>query len=119
MSWYESIQENVVSATSEKRCLKQKPAVEHFFGLEQSRKGFDKTGKTVVSWNRDIMCGYALWAHDVGGFAGSPGSSELEARWLAFGALSPVSQIHYEIGGTYKQEPWEFGADVEAIAKRK
>ena len=104
-----------------------------------ARAGYSGQQKYSLNWSGDIsrnwdwlasqvyqgmsagISGYALWAHDVGGFTGDPGSKELEARWFQFGALSPVSRIHYEKdykGNGYKQEPWEFDTEVEAIAKK-
>ena len=101
------------------------------------RAGYSGQQKYSLNWSGDItrnwdwlssqvyqgmsagISGYTLWAHDVGGFTGNPGSNELEARWFEFGALSPVSRIHYEKSNNdYKQEPWEFNTEVESIARK-
>ncbi len=61
------------------------------------------------------LSGVSLVGSDVGGYSGSP-SAELFARWIQLGALSPFFRTHVETG-TPDQEPWSFGAKVEAISK--
>ncbi|MDI3298734.1 MAG: glycoside hydrolase family 31 protein [Bacillota bacterium] len=53
---------------------------------------------------------------DIGGFLGD-GSPELYARWIELGAFSPFCRTHTSLG-TRQQEPWSFGPEVEAIARR-
>ena len=55
-----------------------------------------------------------VWAHDIGGFYGSPPSPELYIRWAQFGLLSPLARAH----GTTPREPWEFGEEALAIFRR-
>ncbi len=99
------------------------------------RSGYSGQQKYSLNWSGDIsrnwdwlasqvyqgmsegLCGYALWAHDVGGFTGAIATEELEARWFEFGALSPVSRIHYS-NGDHAQEPWQYGSSAEAIARK-
>lgn len=38
--------------------------------------------------------GYAYWSHDIGGHQPGPVDPELYARWVQFGALSPVLRTH-------------------------
>lgn len=54
------------------------------------------------------------WSHDIGGFSAGPGTGPLYARWLQFGALSPMTRAH----GLHPREPWAFGPEVLAIARR-
>jgi alpha-glucosidase len=52
---------------------------------------------------------------DVGGFSANP-NGELVARWIQLGAFTPFFRMHTAMG-TRDQEPWSFGADVEAICR--
>jgi alpha-D-xyloside xylohydrolase len=54
------------------------------------------------------------WSHDIGGFSAGPGTGALYARWLQFGAFSPMMRAH----GLHPREPWAFGPEVLAIARR-
>ncbi len=56
--------------------------------------------------------GHFFWAHDVGGYTGTP-SPELYVRWLQFGVFSPLFQLH----GIEPREPWRFGGAATAIAR--
>ncbi|AEJ40164.1 glucosyl hydrolase family protein [Sulfobacillus acidophilus TPY] len=62
------------------------------------------------------LSGIPFVGPDIGGFFGAP-SPELFARWIQMGVFFPFARIHSDIG-TPDQEPWAFGPDVEAIAKR-
>lgn len=54
------------------------------------------------------------WSHDIGGFSAGDQSGPLYARWLQFGALSPMMRAH----GLHPREPWAFGPEILAIARR-
>lgn len=83
------------------------------------------TGDQESSWDHLAMAmpmmmnmslsGISFVGTDVGGYSGSPGS-ELFARWMQLGCISPFFRNHVE-SGTPHQEPWAFGAQVEAISK--
>lgn len=53
------------------------------------------------------------WSHDIGGFSAGTESPALYARWLQFGALSPMMRAH----GLHPREPWAFGPRVLDIAR--
>ncbi|QHC57998.1 alpha-xylosidase [Rathayibacter sp. VKM Ac-2760] len=53
--------------------------------------------------------GFAFWAHDIGGFEGTPDPGVFK-RWLAFGLLSSHSRLH---GSSSVRVPWAF--DEEAV----
>lgn len=59
------------------------------------------------------LCGFTFWSHDVGGFVSRP-SADLYLRWLAFGALGSHMRCH----GTAPKEPWEYGEETMAVARR-
>lgn len=57
--------------------------------------------------------GEAKWGMDGGGFNGHP-SDENYARWIEFGAFTPIFRVH----GTFneKRQPWRYGPVAEAAA---
>ena len=62
-----------------------------------------------------IDVGAMLWGMDGGGFIGHP-SDENYARWLEFGAFTPIFRVH----GTFneKRQPWRYGPIAEAAATK-
>lgn len=67
------------------------------------------------------LCGMGLSGSphvgvDIGGFAENCGP-ELFARWIEASVVYPFMRVHSGIG-TAPQEPWVFGEEVEAIARR-
>ena len=67
-----------------------------------------------------VNLGQAKWGMDAGGFnqengtVGNP-TPELYARWLQFGAVTPVFRVH----GNYNQQrqPWYYGSTAEEVSK--
>lgn len=84
-------------------------------------------------WSGDIQTGFASmarqrsrmlsaidvgemwWSMDGGGFKGHP-SDQNYARWIEFGAFTPIFRVH----GTYQQkrQPWRYGSIAERAATR-
>lgn len=62
------------------------------------------------------LSGVALCGADVGGFA-HDSNGELLARWTQLGAFLPFFRNHSEMK-SIRQEPWAFGAETEAIARK-
>ncbi len=85
----------------------------HFGGDPQSDwEGLAASIRGGLSWG---MSGAPYHATDIGGFYGSvqPGP-ELFVRWLQAAVFSSHIQLH----GVGEREPWAFGADAEAIARK-
>jgi alpha-D-xyloside xylohydrolase len=65
-----------------------------------------------LSWG---MTGVPYHSSDIGGFYGSQQpSAELYLRWLQ----ATVFSSHIRVHGIGEREPWAFGADAEAIARK-
>ena len=62
------------------------------------------------------LSGLSFTGADIGGFDGAP-SPELFARWISMGAFTPFCRTH-TTKHSPRQEPWSFGAETEAIARR-
>ncbi len=100
-------------------------------GLVWGRSGWAGAQRTPVCWGGDPftdfpymanqlraalsigLSGIPFYSHDIGGFFGQP-DPELYVRWAQFGLFSSHSRCH----GTTPREPWEFGAEAEAIFRR-
>ncbi|WP_426661045.1 TIM-barrel domain-containing protein [Rhodanobacter aciditrophus] len=62
-----------------------------------------------------IDVGEMQWGMDGGGFHGHP-SDENYARWIEFGAFTPIFRVHGELDE--KRQPWRYGPVAEAAATR-
>jgi alpha-D-xyloside xylohydrolase len=89
--------------------------VSAFWAADQSPNFDPKTGlPSVILGGQSIgLVGFPFWGSDVGGYQWSP-PKEVFARWLQFGAFSPVM----EIGGKSYHEPWMFDDELEMIFRR-
>jgi len=83
-------------------------------------------------WSGDIQSGFASmaaqrqrmlaafdvgamhWGMDGGGFKAPAPSAENYARWIQFGALTPVFRVHGDFG--QKRQPWVYGPVAEKAA---
>ncbi len=79
-----------------------------------------QTGFATMAMQRSRMLsamdvGEMWWSMDGGGFHGHP-SDENYARWIEFGAFTPIFRVH----GTYqeKRQPWHYGPIAERAAAR-
>jgi alpha-D-xyloside xylohydrolase len=75
-------------------------------------EGLAASIRGALSWG---MSGVPCHSSDVGGFYGlRPPSPELYVRWLQ----AAVFGSHLRIHGLGEREPWAFGAEVEAVARK-
>ena len=66
----------------------------------------------ALAWG---LSGVPFYATDIGGFYGSKQpDAELYLRWLQWSVFSSHMRVH----GVGAREPWAFGGEAEAIAKR-
>ena len=77
--------------------------------------GFQSMADQRLYMLSSITLGVSWWGMDIGGFNGTP-NYENYFRWIQFGAFVPVFRVH----GTNNQErePWNYGAEAEAIAAK-
>ncbi len=83
------------------------------------------TGDNTSSWEHlqlslPMLCnlglsGVPFVGADIGGFWGDA-TPELFARWIQAGVLYPLMRGHSHVRNR-PNEPWEFGADVEVVAR--
>ncbi|MGC9347097.1 MAG: TIM-barrel domain-containing protein [Anaerolineae bacterium] len=96
-------------------------------GLGNHRYYVGFSGDTYVTWNalqfQPYMTAtaanvlYAWWSHDIGGHMGGATEPELYARWVQFGALSPVLRLHATKDPRAERRPWAFPEPVYEAAK--
>jgi len=75
--------------------------------------GFDSMARQRSRMLSAIDVGEMWWSMDGGGFNGHP-SDENYARWIEFGAFTPILRVH----GIYqeKRQPWRYGPVAELAA---
>ena len=61
-----------------------------------------------------IDVGAMQWGMDGGGFQGDTPSPENYARWIQFGAFTPIFRVHGSYG--QKRQPWVYGPVAEKAA---
>jgi len=69
----------------------------------------------TIRLNSLSLAGVFYSGADIGGFGGDA-NAQLLIRFMQFGLFTPMFRNHSAIG-TKRQEPWEFGLDVEKILK--
>lgn len=122
MLMVEATREGVMKANPDKRPFVLSRA--NYIGGQ--RYGATWTGDNSANWYHvDVsipmtlnlgLSGQPFAGPDIGGFAGN-GTPEMYRRWIGFGALLPFSRSHTAKGNIDK-EPWAFGEEVEATARR-
>ena len=86
----------------------------HWSGDSEST--FEAMAETLRGGLSLSLCGFAFWAHDIGGFEGLP-KPALYKRWVQFGLLSSHSRLHgsssFRVPWIYEDHP-ELGGEKEA-----
>ncbi len=96
-----------------------------WFGLGNHRYPIGFSGDTVVTWESLAFqpyftataanVGYGWWSHDIGGHMGGFEDPELYARWVQFGAFSPVLRLHSTSNPYQDRRPWRTDAETLRI----
>lgn len=66
----------------------------------------------IIAGQNAGLSGFSCWTSDIGGYFGLP-TEEVFSRWIAFGAFSPIMQLH----GLGCREPWDFSILILEIYK--
>ncbi len=87
-------------------------------GLGNHRYYIGFSGDTYVVWTAlqfqpyltatAANVAYGWWSHDIGGHMGGATEPELYARWVQFGALSPVLRLHSTKDARAERRPWAY-----------
>jgi hypothetical protein len=96
-------------------------------GLGNHRYQIGFSGDTVVVWpalqfqpyftaTAANVC-FGWWTHDIGGHMGGATEPELYARWVQFGALSPVLRLHSTKDPLAERRPWIYPEPVFQAAR--
>jgi alpha-glucosidase (family GH31 glycosyl hydrolase) len=79
------------------------------------KTGFASMARQRLRMINAINVGAMQWGMDGGGFDGHP-SDENYARWIEFGAFTPIFRVHGH--EPEKRQPWRYGPVAEAAATR-
>ena len=74
---------------------------------------FEAMSETLRGGLSLALSGFGFWAHDIGGFEGTPPPA-LYKRWVQFGLLSSHSRLH---GSSSYRVPWIYGEDCSAVLR--
>ena len=77
--------------------------------------GFASMARQRLRMLNAVSVGATLWGMDGGGFHGRP-SNQNYARWIEFGAFTPIFRVHGET--PQKRQPWRYGPVAEKAATR-
>ena len=61
---------------------------------------------------------YGWWSHDIGGHMFGAKDDELTARWVQFGAFSPILRLHSSTSMFMRKEPWLFSHEASEAMKK-
>jgi alpha-glucosidase len=97
-------------------------------GLGSHRYPLGFSGDTWVGWSTlqfqprftatASNVAYGWWGHDIGGHMGGATEPELFARWVQYGALSPVLRLHATKDPLAERRPWKYPVDVLKAARQ-
>ena len=122
--------------TSEMKGLDPLPWINHLHSADSTRRGLRPmvysrwgglgnhryqpgfSGDTWVGWAAlqfqpyftatASNVAYGWWGHDIGGHMGGATEPELYARWVQYGALSPMLRLHATKDPLAERRPWAF-----------
>ncbi|HQE93745.1 MAG TPA: glycoside hydrolase family 31 protein [Anaerolineae bacterium] len=95
-------------------------------GLGNHRYYIGFSGDTYVVWTAlqfqpyltatAANVAYGWWSHDIGGHMGGATEPELYARWVQFGALSPILRLHATKDPRAERRPWAYPEPYSTVA---
>ncbi len=109
---------NYVHFTDQEREGKRPLLFHRWGGLGNHRYQIGFSGDTISSWDSLAFqpwftataanVGYAYWSHDIGGHIPGPIDPELYARWVQFGAFSPILRTHTTSNPDAERRLWAY-----------
>ena len=98
-----------------------------FAGPGNQRYPIGFSGDTVVSWESLAFqppftaaaanIHYGWWSHDIGGHMLGIEDGELFARWVQFGAFSPILRLHSTKNAFQDRRPWAFDGETYRVVR--
>lgn len=83
------------------------------------------SGDTIITWESlDFQpyftatasnIGYGWWSHDIGGHMRGYKDDEMTARWVQFGAFSPIMRLHSSCSEFCSKEPWRYKKETADV----
>lgn len=61
--------------------------------------------------------GYGWWSHDIGGHLPGYRDDECTARWVQYGAFSPILRLHSTLNRWMSKEPWLYRSECMVAMK--
>ena len=61
---------------------------------------------------------YGYWGHDIGGHIGDKIDPEMYARWMQFGAFTPIMRTHSQKNAGMNKEPWVFSKEYLDVIRQ-
>jgi hypothetical protein len=109
---------NYVHFTDQQREGKRPLLFHRWGGLGNHRYQIGFSGDTISSWDSLAFqpwftataanVGYAYWSHDIGGHIPGVIDPELYARWVQFGAFSPILRTHTTSNPDAERRLWAY-----------
>jgi alpha-glucosidase len=109
---------NYVHFTDQEREGKRPLLFHRWGGLGNHRYEIGFSGDTISSWDSLAFqpwftataanVGYAYWSHDIGGHIPGVIEPELYARWVQFGAFSPILRTHTTSNPDAERRLWAY-----------
>lgn len=110
---------NYVFFSDMQRMNKSRPLIFHRYGgLGNHRYEIGFSGDTYITWaslnyqpyftSTAANVGYSYWSHDIGGHMRGCSDGEMYARWLQFGAFSPILRTHATKSPCIERRIWAY-----------
>ncbi len=118
---------NYVHFSDQQREGKRPLLFHRWGGLGNHRYQIGFSGDTISSWDSlayqpwftstAANVGYAYWSHDIGGHIPGPVGPELYARWVQFGAFSPILRTHTTKSPDAERRIWAYPEPYSSILR--
>lgn len=96
-----------------------------YAGVGSHRYPIGFSGDTAITWasldyqpyftSTASNIGYGWWSHDIGGHMWGERDDELAARWVQYGAFSPINRLHSSDNPFSGKEPWRYNAESREV----